>query len=130
MTTAYAMAALAATKMVKDGLEPPEAWRRAVALSCPSLSSQVKPCPKGAFLGLCEEGLVSGVPAAPAGSYTASQKNKDYAVRAVSILRRLPAGTVPNPATLWVNVLGGEWKQPNGQMEVVLALWTAGLIPR
>ena len=34
---------------------------------------------RGAFLGLCEEGLVKGI---PAGKYSASKDNKQYAVRA------------------------------------------------
>jgi hypothetical protein len=47
------------------------------------VSAQKKGCPRGAFLGLCEEGLVKGI---PAGNYTTSKDNKAYAVRAAELL--------------------------------------------
>jgi hypothetical protein len=47
-----------------------------------SPTSRKKDCPRGAFLGLCEEGLVKGI---PAGKYTASKDNKAYAVRAAAL---------------------------------------------
>jgi hypothetical protein len=44
-----------------------------------------KGCPKGTFLGLCEEGLVKGI---PKGNYTKSVKNKKYAIKAVTVLKQ------------------------------------------
>jgi len=122
----YGKAAVKAVGRIKqEGLEPPEAWRKAVAACCRSPSSQAKSCPRGAFLGLCEEGLISDV---RSGTYTRSRKNKEYAVRAVSILRRESARTPPDTATLWRKVLGDERKTHNNQMDVVLALWNKGFI--
>jgi hypothetical protein len=66
-------------------LEPAVAWGRALASE--TKSNREKPCPKGAFLGLCEEGLIVGV---RRGSYTRSVKNKRYAVNAVKALRDDP----------------------------------------
>ena len=38
---------------------------------------------RGAFLGLCEEGLIKGI---PSGQYMASRDDKAYAVRAAALL--------------------------------------------
>lgn len=109
MADAYGIAALAATRLVREGgLQPPAAWRRAVAQSGLSLTSQDKPCPRGTFLGLCEGGLISDVQGAPPGTYTRSHKNREYALRAVDILRRAPARTLPDAADLWRDVLKGD----------------------
>jgi hypothetical protein len=89
-----------------------------------SKSQRDKGCPRGAFLGLCEAGLVSGI---KPGNYTGSLKNKLYAVEAVSILQIQPE-LADDPSGLWAEVLSGRWIKPNGQMDVVLGLWTADLI--
>jgi len=123
--------AIAAANLVKQhGLGPPEAWRRAVAATFAGPSYQKMGSPKGAFLGLCEEGLVVGVPAVPPGTYTKSRKNKGYAVAAVNILQRTATPSSLHPDALWLDVLGGVWIKANGQMDVVLGLWNAGLIRR
>lgn len=85
-------------------------------------TSRVKGCPRGAFLGLCEEGLIKGV---PAGNYTRSRLNKKYAVDAVNVLKSNP-NVEFSAQTLWRNV--APCKTHNDQMHVVLALWKNGLI--
>lgn len=87
-------------------------------------SSQVEGCPCGAFLGLCEEGLVKDV---PRGVYTRSRKNKRYTVDAVAILRRSP-WLVADPRALWSAVTRGERKTHNSQIGVAAALWNSGLL--
>ncbi|WP_420865668.1 DUF6979 family protein [Dickeya oryzae] len=42
-----------------------------------------KSCPLSAFLGLCEDGYIKGI---PKGKYTKSYKNKKYAVVAADIV--------------------------------------------
>ena len=84
-----------------------------------SKSCQEKGCPRGAYLGLCEEGLVRDV---PLGDHTRSKKNKAYAISAATILRKQPHIAQDTDA-LWNMALGGLRKVPKGQMEVVLALW-------
>jgi hypothetical protein len=104
---------------------PPDAWLAAVRETFPhSPSSAAKGCPKAAFLGLCEEGLVSG---APRGSWTRSTRNKAYAVKAVSVLRQDPSW-LDRERELWAVVSGPETKVENGQLDVVFSLWRAGLI--
>ena len=104
---------------------PREAWESATSrIFGKGTSSQVKGCPRNAFFGLCEAGLVKGI---RTGSYTRSKVNKQYAVDAVSILRRQPK-LANDPLTLWELVLGGVPKSYNHQMDVVTALWNHNLI--
>lgn len=104
---------------------PGEAWVRAAAeIFGAGTSSTKKGCPQNAFLGLCEEGLVNGI---PAGQYTRSLKNKQYALNAIAFLQRNPRITVA-PNDLWHNIQGGKVISHNSQMDVVVALWENGLI--
>ena len=82
-----------------------------------SISSQEKGCPKGTFLGLCEAGLVKGI---PRGNYTKSVKNKEYALQAIEILKQ--SNKTYTPKELWAALNLGD-KRSNSQMDVVLALW-------
>ena len=123
----YGAAAVEAANLCRHGLaeSPLDAWEQATArLFGLGTSSQCKGCPKGAFLGLCEEGLVEGV---EPGHYTQSWDNKRYAVDAVAILRQRP-WLSGNQSRLWAEVMAGETKKHNSQMDVVTALWNAGLI--
>lgn len=125
----YGAAAVLAVRMCQtDNLQDPcEAWIQAVNQVFPdSPSSRNKGCPRGAFLGLCEDGCVAGV---QGGSFTRSKLNKQYALRAVHLLGEDPS-LADDPAGLWKRVQGGVMKTPNGQMEVVTRLWTEGLIRR
>jgi len=88
-----------------------------------STSARKKGCPRGAFLGLCEDGLVKGI---PAGQYTAAKDNKACAVRAAELLSE---GTQRlSISELWRAVTDDPEKAHNSQMDVVLALWKNGLI--
>jgi hypothetical protein len=88
-----------------------------------SPAARRKTCPRGAFLGLCEEGLVKDI---PAGHYTASKDDKAYAVRAAALLAE---GTQSwSTSALWQAVTDDPEKTHNSQMDVVLALWKNGLI--
>jgi len=123
----YGNAAIMATKLVRVGRvsSPNEAWELAVVEIFPnSKSSQEKGCPKGAYLGLCEDGFIVGI---PKGNYCRSIKNKAYALKAVSLLKQ-SSSTAQNEETLWRQVMEGEAKVSNHQMDVVLSLWHEGLI--
>jgi len=122
----YGEAAVQAVKLYTAGRTrtPRDAWDEAAARVFGPGTSAQKGCPRNAFLGLCEEGLVRGV---PQGSYCSSLKNKAYAVAAVALLRREPR-LAQDPARLWNLVMKGEQKRHNSQMDVVAALWRAGLV--
>jgi hypothetical protein len=89
-----------------------------------SPTARRKSCPRGAFLGLCEEGLVKGI---PAGQYTASKENKAYAVNAAALLAE--EKQTWSASGLWRAVANPE-KTHDSQMDVVLALWKNGFIVR
>ena len=123
----YGQAAVEAVKLIhnQEVSSPVEAWEMTTSqIFSRGTSSQKKGCPRNAFLGLCEDGLVKGV---QPGKYTTSKKNKQYAIDAVEILREQP-GLVGDPASLWKIVMRGDSKIANYQMEIVTALWAKGLI--
>ncbi|PKV51895.1 hypothetical protein ATE84_3995 [Aquimarina sp. MAR_2010_214] len=118
----------AAINAAKKSQNPIESWKTATKKNFNSKDSQDKSCPKNAFLGLCEAGLIKNI---KAGSYFKTSKpnvNKQYAITAVKILKRTP--TISRKE-LWKQVkieLLIEKKDHNSQMDVVLALWNEGLI--
>jgi len=84
---------------------------------------QKKDCPRNAFLGLCQEGMIKGV---NRGKYTSAMLNSKYAVKAVEILREKPE-LVDDYKVLWLESVG-EQKAYNQQMDVVISLWKNGYI--
>lgn len=90
-----------------------------------SPTARKKGWPRGAFLGLCEEGLVKGI---PAGNYTASKDDKAYAVRAAALL--IEGTRSWSISELWRAVTNDPEKTHNSQMDIVLALWKNDLIVR
>lgn len=104
---------------------PGERWSEVIqGLYATSPTAQRKSGPRHAFLSLYEAGLVKGI---PPGQYAPSNKDKGYAMRAVSLLE---AGTHKTVNSLWTEVTDGEDVPHAGQMDVVLALWKNGLIVR
>jgi hypothetical protein len=122
--TAIRAAELFTSKKVNT---PGGAWEEAANEIIASRSGRGKGCPKNAFLALCSEGKVRGI---PAGNYTRSEKNGRYALEALKILLNDPEYN--NCLGLWKRVLHtlGEFeeKKHNGQMDVVTALWATGYI--
>lgn len=105
--------------------DPREAWRSAAQeLLSYSPSMMRKHCPRNAYLGLCEVGLVKG---AQRGPWITSEDNKLYPVRAVQALRIDPTW-FNRRALLWREVSRSQTKAPNNQIDVVFALWSRGLI--
>lgn len=123
----YGDVAVRAVERIRSGtiVSPGAAWDDAAREIFPGrLFRQKKGCPRGAFLGLCDEGLVLGV---PAGSYTRSIDNKAYALRAVELLRTLPELALAGRRALW-NRVEAKARSHNSQMDVVLALHKNGLL--
>ena len=116
----YQRVALEAAKSFPMFGCPVRAWKEAARRICETEASREKGCPRDTFLGLCQEGRVKGI---PAGAYTRSVLNRDYAVKAVEILA---TGSTLQPIELWASINPG--KTHNGQMDVVVALWDKGLI--
>ena len=121
----YGDASLRAVDLIhqKSNLTPIKAWGQAVSEIPPKSKSSInKGCPKNAFLGLCEEGKIKGV---SRGSYIKSQKNKNYALDALSILEKDPSSSW-TPISLWGKIENGGITH-NNQMDVVIALFQEGL---
>ncbi|WP_238653205.1 DUF6979 family protein [Paenibacillus piscarius] len=60
----YGLAAIKAASLIKDepGCTPLNGWNQSTnELYGENTHSQRKGCPKNAFLGLCEEGLIRGI---------------------------------------------------------------------
>jgi len=119
----YGLCTVKAMQSNFGSLHPLELWEKAAKELFESKNSQEKSCPKNTFLGLCEQGLVKGI---PKGNYTKSVKNKEYALKAIAILKQNKETTF-SPKELWEKLEIGD-KRSNSQMDVVLALWEHGLI--
>jgi len=124
MANRYGEAAILAAREGASGMNPVSRWESALKKLYPtSPVARLKSSPRGAFLGLCEEGLVKGI---PAGDYAASKDAKACAVRAVALLAE---GTQHwSRSALWQASTLDAGKQESGQIDVVLALWNNGLI--
>ncbi len=122
----YGQSALRAVELIRNKhiAEPRQAWEKAtVEIFGDGSPSQQKSCPRGTFLGLCEEGMVKGF---PAGDYCTSLKNKTYAVTAVKLLKQNDE-CLNNKNDLWRKAVG-DYKAHNNQMDVVIALWENDLV--
>ena len=121
----YGQIAINATNLCNNNvITPVDAWKiEAEKLCGVGSESARKSCPKSAFLGLCEDGLIKGV---DVGNYTTSEYNKTYALKAVELLKEHPELTV-NKTGLWKLIVGDD-KKHNSQMDVVVALFESDLI--
>ena len=122
----YGNVAKIAVDLINSGenINPVDAWNSATYQVFPdSESSRKKGCPRGAFLGLCEEGLVLGI---ESGQYTRAEKNKGYALKALELLKNNPELS-SNEKELWKLVVESE-KQSNHQMDVVITLFEEQLL--
>jgi hypothetical protein len=120
----YGDAAILATRRVNQqaALSPQSAWDAAIKEYSDSTESHKKGCPRAAYLGLCDAGVVKGI---KPGSGDRS-KNGAYAVSAHSLLLSDPTLAV-NRKQLWTRVCP-EAKYENGQMDVVVSLWESRLL--
>jgi hypothetical protein len=121
----FGITAVEAVELYKNGgaNAPAKAWGKSVQKNVHSESTQEKGCPRNTFLGLCEEGLVCGI---PKGNYTDSIDNKSYGIRAVACLKKNPL-LANSPMKLW-EAIGNADKCHNQQMDVVTALWNEVVI--
>jgi hypothetical protein len=114
-----------ARKCIRSGFDPIAQWKSEMERLFPnSIEEQKKGCPRCAFLGLCKEGLVKGI--SPR-DYTYSEKNKNYALKAVELLEI--GRRYSSPIELWRAVTNSSGRG-DYQMDVVLALWENNLIVR
>lgn len=127
MTCQYGLAAIDAVNLMKNGIveNPRIAWEEALSKYCERGSfAWEKGCPRGTFLGLCEEGYIKGI---PKGKYTNSKKNKAYGIEAVKALKKNPL-FINDSIKLWQQIPNRTAQNQNGQLDVVIALWNEDMI--
>ncbi|MCD6163200.1 MAG: hypothetical protein J7K40_12445 [candidate division Zixibacteria bacterium] len=113
-----------------------DSWEKAIKECTDSKTNQDKGCPKCAFLGLCEEGYVNGIPKPSIGfPYTTSVKNKAYAIEAAKILLNSRSQPDCKYDEIWKKVREIVLKQfetvpikQQGAMNVVFALKAKGML--
>jgi hypothetical protein len=124
----YGQAAIDAVSRLNTNslVTPRDAWNQAtIEIFGKGTSSQLKGCPRSAFLGLCEEGYIKGV--APGNYHLKSTKNKEYGIKAVALIKKDPS-LVHDVNQLWDKVVEGEGKAHNSQMDIVVTLWNNRLL--
>ncbi len=108
-----------------NGMSAQDAWLASLAerYTGPNqLRNAIKhTCPRGAFLGLCQAGLLPGI---VAGQCTGSVSSA-YALTAVELLRADPS-LANDRGRLEARVFGN--RTPNDEVRVVLAFWGQGLL--
>lgn len=116
------LACRAARSLQRKNMAPTVAWRmHANEIFQHSPSSRKKSCPKEAFLGLAEAGLLNEVEVAIE-NRTKSSVNKDYAVKAYELIC-VDSSLINRPKKeLWLKVIGDVQKVENQQIDVVIAL--------
>ncbi len=105
---------------------PMGAWDAAIRDICTIDSIEEKICSRSVFLGLCEAGMVRGI---PGGTYLKTKPgekspNKIFATSAAQLIAGEP-GLVRNKSRLR-ELLTDSGR--NAQIDVVIALWESGLI--
>ena len=122
----YAQAAVETVRknQGKSSLDMRQEWDKTMMEYYPTKKpSREKGCPRNAFLGLSEAGLIMGIPTGDYG-VKLGNVNKRYAVDAVALLQ---AGSEPDKKQLWAAVTDAN-KKPNHQMDIVLALLHEGML--
>jgi hypothetical protein len=122
----YGRAAVYATKCFLQGKFSTlrDAWDFAVAQHSDKISSQVKACPREAYLALCDAGLVKGVVARNGGIPT-NTVNGQYAVEAYRLLKENP-NLASDKEALWDAIPDRTATYENGQLDVLLMMYAAG----
>ncbi|GBE94681.1 DUF6979 family protein [Nostoc cycadae] len=109
-----------------NGMLPQDAWRASLTehYTDPNkLSNAIQhSCPRGAFLGLCQAGLLPGI---TTGQYTKSVSSSRYALDAVELLRANPK-LANDKRQLEAQVF--KERTPNDEVVVVLAFWGQGML--
>jgi hypothetical protein len=124
MANRYGEAAILAARQGVYGMNAIDRWESALEKLYPtSPAARKKSAPRGAFLGLCEEGMVKNI---PAGEYVKAKDDKAYAVDAVKLL--LAGEQRWSRSALWQAVTKGAAVEHDGQIDIVLALWNNDLI--
>lgn len=119
--TKYTDAAVTTAKRCQDRKVPDikAEWCKAIK----ELQAYDEGCPRCAFIGLCEEGMVKGI---EPGNYGLREpnKNKIYAIAAAKLVL---SGHEPDHRAIWQKVTGADIRA-HDQVHIVLALYDNDLL--
>ncbi|SDE92385.1 hypothetical protein SAMN04488542_103225 [Fontibacillus panacisegetis] len=123
----YGKSAIRAVELIQSGEVPytEDAWKKATT---EFFTIKTKACPRSAFLGLCEAGLIKDVHQIHIKQPLKNTINKDHAIEAVQLLTENEDYASYKSLQLWRIIMLGNQKSHNFQMDVVLALWNNGMI--
>jgi hypothetical protein len=130
----YGTTAVRAAELLRNGYaSADEAWREIAAeVFSNAPEAEKKVCPREAFFGLCEAGLIKGVLASTCRRVDTPSLNRGYSVAAARLLVAEGELATGSRSELWRRVMSASGADPgkkhNSQMDVVLALWNADLI--
>ena len=106
----YGDIAIKAAESSSEYEDMEQAWTK-IAESFPIKESiRKKGCPKNAFLGLCHAGLVKGISPEKVKTKRSKNKNGEYAVTAVSLLKNNPEWANQKKSVFWRKIVGDEKK--------------------
>ena len=125
--------AVEAQRLAATGTHPLDAWTEVLrrTYAGKQLENQLQhTCPKWAFSGLCNRGVVAGV--SPGSCEEAVTKNSaEFALRALELVSK-DGALLHNKRELRRRVFGipqsPGYRQPNGEVDVLLGLWEARLV--
>jgi hypothetical protein len=121
-------AVLARRSVLTQRLAPADAWRLAMPRVSKSPSTQLKVCPKTAFLGLCDCGAIKGIRVGSPPGLSATKKNGRYAAQLYQMLKSDPGLATLDKKVLWAKAVAPDRVGESGQVDVVLTLWSHGLL--
>ena len=121
----YGRAAVQTVLNYDDEVDLREQWTSAISKETTSKSSINKGCPRAAFLGLCELGVVKDIPSK---DYKAGEDNERHALELLALAKENPNITAAECFRLYQNSNHSLPKNHNGQADVVISLLEAGLI--
>lgn len=121
----YGTAAIQTVLNYDSEVDLREQWVNAISKETTSADSIDKSCPKGAFLGLCELGIVKNIPLK---DYKAGEDNKRHAIGLLALAKANPNITAAKCFKLYQKSDNGLPDHHNGQADVVISLLEAGFI--
>ncbi|MBK5071772.1 hypothetical protein I2492_01910 [Budviciaceae bacterium CWB-B4] len=121
----YGNTAVEVVKNYSDGQDLHIEWSNQVSKFTSSKSSIEKSCPKCTFLGLCEEGLVVGIPKRK--YLDLGNKNKNHAIMLYRIFKKKSELSSCELHKLYVIERGASLTN-NGQADILVSLYKENLL--
>ena len=114
--TVFGKTCITAVKLIADEKTDPEkAWKRAIQVYTHSPKTQIKSCPKNAFVDLCASGYIKGIKKQ---NDIALSENGKISIEAINILKT-DNWKIKSKSKFWSENFN---RSHQGQLDVILAL--------